>query len=52
MLLFADMDNLKQVNDRFGHKNGDYAIERALLRSCSKASTLTTSSDVSAAMSS
>ncbi len=26
MLLFADMDNLKQVNDRFGHKNGDYAI--------------------------
>lgn len=27
MLLFADMDNLKQVNDRFGHKNGDYAIK-------------------------
>lgn len=27
MLLFADMDNLKQVNDRFGHKNGDFAIK-------------------------
>lgn len=27
MLLFADMDNLKQVNDRFGHKNGDYSIK-------------------------
>lgn len=27
MFVFADMDNLKQVNDRFGHKNGDYAIK-------------------------
>lgn len=27
MLVFADMDNLKQVNDRFGHKNGDFAIK-------------------------
>ncbi|MGN0368634.1 MAG: diguanylate cyclase [Wujia sp.] len=27
MLLFADMDNLKQVNDRFGHKHGDKAIK-------------------------
>ena len=27
MLVFADMDNLKQVNDIFGHKNGDFAIK-------------------------
>lgn len=27
MFIFADMDNLKQVNDRFGHKDGDYAIK-------------------------
>ena len=26
MFVFADMDNLKQVNDIYGHKNGDYAI--------------------------
>jgi len=26
MLVFADMDNLKQVNDLFGHKNGDFAL--------------------------
>lgn len=27
LVLFADMDNLKQVNDIFGHKNGDFAIK-------------------------
>lgn len=27
MLVFADMDNLKQVNDLFGHKDGDFAIK-------------------------
>ncbi len=26
VLLFADMDNLKQVNDKFGHENGDFAL--------------------------
>ncbi|MGN0394390.1 MAG: diguanylate cyclase [Coprococcus sp.] len=26
MLLFADMDSLKTVNDKFGHKNGDFAL--------------------------
>ncbi len=27
MLVFADMDNLKQVNDVFGHKDGDFALK-------------------------
>ncbi len=27
MIAFADMDNLKQVNDLFGHNNGDFAIK-------------------------
>lgn len=27
MLVFADMDNLKQVNDLYGHKSGDFAIK-------------------------
>lgn len=27
MVVFADMDNLKQVNDNFGHNNGDFAIK-------------------------
>ncbi len=26
MLLFADMDSLKVVNDKFGHKDGDFAL--------------------------
>ncbi|MDD6404817.1 MAG: GGDEF domain-containing protein [Clostridiales bacterium] len=26
-LLFADMDSLKVVNDKFGHKDGDYALK-------------------------
>jgi len=28
-LLFLDMDNLKQINDTFGHATGDEAIVRA-----------------------
>jgi diguanylate cyclase (GGDEF)-like protein len=27
ILLFADMDSLKVVNDKFGHKDGDYALK-------------------------
>lgn len=27
MLLFADMDSLKVVNDKFGHKDGDFALK-------------------------
>lgn len=26
VIIFADLDNLKQINDRFGHDEGDYAI--------------------------
>ena len=26
MVLYADMDNLKMINDRFGHDDGDFAI--------------------------
>ena len=26
ILLFADMDNLKVVNDKFGHEDGDFAL--------------------------
>lgn len=26
ILLFADMDNLKTVNDKFGHEDGDFAL--------------------------
>lgn len=26
MVLYADMDNLKMINDRFGHDEGDFAI--------------------------
>jgi diguanylate cyclase (GGDEF)-like protein len=25
-IIFADLDNLKKINDNFGHDNGDYAI--------------------------
>ena len=36
MMLMADADNLKQVNDRYGHENGDryLAAIAALLKSC------------------
>ena len=27
ILIFADMDNLKTINDKFGHDEGDYAIK-------------------------
>lgn len=27
MMVYADMDNLKQVNDLFGHKDGDFALK-------------------------
>lgn len=27
IICYADMDNLKLVNDKFGHKNGDYALK-------------------------
>ena len=27
LLLFADMDNLKSVNDMFGHEDGDFALK-------------------------
>lgn len=27
LLLYADLDNLKGINDRFGHSEGDFAIE-------------------------
>jgi diguanylate cyclase (GGDEF)-like protein len=28
LLLFCDVDNLKQINDRFGHREGDLALAR------------------------
>lgn len=28
VITFADMDNLKQVNDKFGHKEGDFALKK------------------------
>ena len=39
ILLFADMDNLKIVNDKFGHEYGDMAVKviaRAILKYCSE----------------
>jgi len=35
-LVFIDVDDLKYVNDSFGHKEGDYALKQAagLLREC------------------
>lgn len=37
MISFIDMDGLKYVNDKFGHKEGDFALKtiaRAISRSC------------------
>jgi two-component system cell cycle response regulator len=35
-LIFIDVDNLKYINDNFGHREGDYALQEiaALLREC------------------
>lgn len=35
-LIFIDVDNLKYVNDNFGHREGDYALQQiaGLLREC------------------
>jgi two-component system, cell cycle response regulator len=35
-LIFIDVDNLKYVNDNFGHREGDYALQQiaCLLREC------------------
>lgn len=40
VLIFADLDNLKKINDSFGHEEGDYAITTAagLLKSSLRAS--------------
>ncbi|MBN2838105.1 MAG: diguanylate cyclase [Fusobacteriaceae bacterium] len=29
-MIFADIDNLKKINDNFGHIEGDYAIKKAI----------------------
>lgn len=36
MVMFADMDGLKSINDNFGHKAGDYAIRSiaSILQEC------------------
>jgi diguanylate cyclase (GGDEF)-like protein len=35
-LIFIDVDNLKYINDNFGHREGDYALQQVagLLREC------------------
>jgi two-component system cell cycle response regulator len=35
-LIFIDVDNLKYINDNFGHREGDYALQQiaGLLREC------------------
>jgi diguanylate cyclase (GGDEF)-like protein len=39
-LIFIDVDNLKYINDNFGHREGDYALQQiaGLLRECFRAS--------------
>lgn len=36
VIIYADMDNLKQINDIFGHDDGDFAIKKAadILKEC------------------
>ncbi|MDO5560187.1 MAG: GGDEF domain-containing protein [Oscillospiraceae bacterium] len=36
VIVYADMDNLKLINDNFGHDEGDYAIKKSseILREC------------------
>ena len=39
MLMFADMDGMKYINDNFGHKEGDHAIKimaKAVSNSCTE----------------
>jgi diguanylate cyclase (GGDEF)-like protein len=35
-MIYADLDHLKEINDTWGHKEGDYAIETAgqILKKC------------------
>jgi two-component system, cell cycle response regulator len=41
-LIFIDVDNLKYINDNFGHREGDYALQQiaGLLRECFRDSDL------------
>ncbi len=36
VIIYADMDNLKQINDIFGHDDGDYSIKKSadILKHC------------------
>ena len=39
MVSFVDMDGMKQINDSYGHKEGDFALQRltdAIKQSCSR----------------
>lgn len=42
-VIYADMDNLKQINDIFGHDEGDYAIKKSadILNACMRANDIT-----------
>jgi len=43
VIIYADMDNLKKINDMFGHDEGDYAIKKAseILRECVRSNDIT-----------
>ena len=43
VIIYADMDNLKQINDLFGHDEGDYAIKKAsvILKECVRVNDIT-----------